>query len=183
MFSFDDKAYDIGLHDKVLIALPGLTPEAREFAARQRIRVLESLELERFLAQSVFPQPPLETEAKVERKPFQFKSKSDLVNHFRSLGYEVKETARITGRSGAEHQIDILASKDDGIMIHRLIIGIEVSDQPIGIDRVFDFDDKAYDSGILEKVLIAVPGLTEEASRFARRQQIRVFETERLEPD
>jgi hypothetical protein len=183
VFNFDDKAYDVGLHDKVLIALPGLTPEAREFAARQRIRVLESLDLERFLAQSILPQPALEAEAEVERKPLQFKSRSDLANYFRSLGYEVKENTQIAGRSGAEHQINILASKDDGIMIHRLIIGIEVSDQPIGIGRVFDFDDKAYDSGIMEKILVAVPGLTEEASRFAQRQGVRVFEAETLELD
>ena len=46
---------------------------------------------------------------------------------------------------------------------------------------MFVFDDKAYDSGILDKILIAVPGLTEEASRFAQRQNIKVFETSALE--
>jgi hypothetical protein len=77
--------------------------------------------------------------------------------------------------------VDILATRDDGIMMHKLIIGIEVSDKPIDIGRVFDFDVKAYDSGILYKILIAVPGLTGEASRFAQRQSIKVFETPALE--
>ena len=46
MFGFDDKAYDIGIMDKVLIAIPGLSREARQFAQRQKIRVFEVKELE-----------------------------------------------------------------------------------------------------------------------------------------
>jgi len=183
VFSFDDKAYDTGFYDKVLIAIPGVTPEARQFAARQRIRVLESADLEAFLARDIFPAPLPEVEVEMERKPFQFKSKSELVSCLCSRGYEVKEGARITGRSEAEHTIDILATKDDGIMVHNIIIGIEASDKPIGINKVFDFDDKAYDTGIHDKILVAVPGLSREAMRFARRQRIKVFEAETLEPE
>lgn len=183
VFDFDDKAYDSGLHDKMLIAIPGLTPEASRFAARQRIRVLESQDLQLFLDQSILPRlvAEAEAEAEVEMKPLQFKSKSGLVDYFRSLGYKVEENASITGRSGAKHQIDILASRDDGIMLCRVIIGIEASDKPVGIDKVFDFDDKAYDSGIRDKILIVVPDLTEEASRFAQRQGIKVFAAPKLE--
>jgi hypothetical protein len=68
-------------------------------------------------------------------------------------------------------------------MVHSIIIGVEVSDKPIGIDRVFDFDDKAYDTGIHDKILIAVPGLSREAMRFAQRQRIKVFEAQTLEPE
>ena len=183
VFSLDDKAYDTGFYDKVLIAIPGVTPEARQFAARQRIRVLESADLEAFLARDIFPAPLPEVEVEMERKPFQFKSKSELVSCLRSRGYKVKEGARITGRSEAEHTVDILATRDDGIMVHNIIIGVEVSDKPIGIDKVFDFDDKAYDTGIHDKILVAVPGLSREAMRFAQRQRIKVFEAETLEPE
>ncbi len=183
VFSFDNKAYDTGLYDKVLIAIPGVTPEAKQFAARQRIRVLESAHLEAFLARDIFPAPLQEVEVEMERKPFQFKSKSELVSCLRSRGYEVKEGARITGRSEAEHTIDILATRDDGIIVHNIIIGVEVSDKPIGINKVFDFDDKAYDTGIHDKILVAVPGLSREAMRFAQRQRIKVFEAETLEPE
>jgi hypothetical protein len=187
VFDFDDKAYDSGLHDKVLIAIPGLTQEASRFAARQRIRVLETQDLELFLVRSIFP-PPLgeaeaeaEAEAELETKPLQFKSRSGLIDYLRSLGYEVEQKTKIVGRSGAEHQIDFLASRDDGIMLCKVIIGIEESDKPVDIDKVFDFDDKAYDSNIRDKILIVVPGLTEEASRFAQRQGIKVFEAPELE--
>jgi len=50
------------------------------------------------------------------------------------------------------------------------------------LDRVFDFDDRAYDAGIMDKVLVVVPGLTGEAMQFAKRQSIRVFEVKQLEP-
>lgn len=116
-------------------------------------------------------------------EPFQFKSRSHLVSHLQSLGYEVKPNAKVEGKSGAEHEIDILATRDDGIVVHNIAIGVEVADKPIGLDRVFGFDDKAYDIGILDKVLIAVPGLTREASRFAERQRVRVFEVPALEPE
>ena len=35
----------------------------------------------------------------------------------------------------------------------------------------------------MDKVFIAIPGLTREAIQFAERQGIRVFEVERLEPE
>ncbi len=177
IFDFDDKAYDIGIHDKLLVVVPGLRTEAEKFASLQRIKVLEVKDLETMLASGV-PQPSKE----VKREPFEFKSKSELMEYLKQLGYEVKENAEVKGRSGAAHNIDILATKDDGIIIHHIAIGIEVAGEPVGLDKVFDFDNKAYDIGILDKVFIAVPGLTNEASQFAQRQRIRVFEVKGLEP-
>ena len=86
------------------------------------------------------------------------------------------------GKSGADHTIDILATKDDGIIVHHIAIGIEVGEEPVELDKVFDFDDKAYDIGILDKAIVAVPQLTNEARQFAQRQRIRVFEVKALEP-
>jgi len=182
VFDFDDKAYDSGIHHKVLVAIPGVSEEASRFAARQRIKVLEPADLEVFLARSIFPPLAQEIGTEVEKGPFQFKSKSGLIDYLQSHDYEVKQNARVKGRSKAKHTFDLVATRDAGIMVHNIAIGIEVSDKPIGLDRVFDFDDKAYDSGIPDKVLIAVPSLTEEASHFAQRQRIRVFEAEAIEP-
>jgi hypothetical protein len=176
IFDFDDKAYDSGIHDKILVVLPGLHREAEKFASQQRIKVLEVRDLETVLASTAQPVK----EAK--REPFEFESKSKLIKYLKRQGYEVKENATLKGRSGAEHSIDILATSDDGIVIHHIAIGIEVAAEPIGLDKVFDFDDKAYDIGILDKVFIAVPGLSPEAKQFAQRQRIRVFEVEALEP-
>jgi hypothetical protein len=177
IFDFDDKAYDIGIHDKILIVIPSLGGEAKNFANQQRIKVLEVKDLETVLA-SAAPQPIEE----VKRERFQFRSKSQLIEYLKQLAYDVKENAEVQGRSGATHRLDILATKDDGIVYHNIAIGIEVSKEPVELDKVFDFDNKAYDIGIQDKVFIAVPGLTEEASQFAQRQRIKVFEVRELEP-
>ncbi len=180
VFNFDNKAYDIGIHDKVLITIPEASAEASEFAARQRIKLLDPEGLEAFLASSMPSQPS--QKAEMEKKPFQFKSRSHLISYLQSQGYEVKPRTTMKGSSGAEHEIDILATRDDGIVVHNIAIGIEVAEKKIGLNQVFDFDDKAYDCSIPDKVLIAVPGLTKEASRFAERQRIKVFEAKEVEP-
>ena len=76
----------------------------------------------------------------------------------------------------------MLATRDDGIVVHHIAIGVEVAEGPIELDKVFDFDDKAYDIGILDKIFIGVPGLSREAKQFAKRQKIRVFEVKEVEP-
>jgi hypothetical protein len=175
ILDFDVKAYDSGIHDKILIIIPELGEEAKKFASYQKIKVLEPRDMEIVLAGS--PQPGQE----IVKEPFEFKSKSQLIQYLEKQGYSVKENAEVKGRSGAAHNIDILATKDEGIITHRLAIGIGVNEKTMGLNRVFDFDDKAYDAGILDKVFIAIPGLTKEAMQFARRQGIRVFEVRQLE--
>ena len=174
VLDFDVKAYDSGIHDKLLIIIPELGEEARKFATFQRIRVLEPRDMEVVLTGKL--QPARET----VKEPFQFKSKSHLIEYLEKQGYKIKEKAEIKGRSGAPHSIDILATKDEGIITHRIAIGIEKDAAPMGLGKVFDFDDKAYDAGILDKVFVAVPGLTKEAMQFAKRQGIRVFEVSEL---
>lgn len=176
ILDFDVKAYDSGIHDKIMIIIPGLGEEAAKFASYQRIKVLEPKDLEIVLTAS--PQPGRE----IVKEPFEFKSKSQLIQYLEKQGYRVREDAEVQGRSGTAHNIDILATRDEGIITHRVAIGIEVDEKPMGLNRVFDFDDKAYDAGILDKVLVAVPGLSKEARQFAKRQGMRVFEVEQLEP-
>ena len=178
VLDFDVKAYDSGFHNKVLIVLPELGEEAKKFAQLQRIEILEPKELERVLARGV-PRAAV----KIEKEPFEFKSKAQLVQYLERQGYTVKKNAKVEGRSGAEHSIDILATRDEGIITHRIAIDVQVAEKPIGLDKVFKFDDKAYDAGILDKVVIGVPGLTREARQFAWHQGTAVFETGQLEPE
>ena len=60
VFSFDDRAYDAGIPDKVFIAVPGLTKEARAFARRQRIKVFEVSQLEPAGPEQPAPEQPAE---------------------------------------------------------------------------------------------------------------------------
>ncbi|MBN1862344.1 MAG: restriction endonuclease [Dehalococcoidales bacterium] len=176
VFEFDDKAYDTGVHEKVLLVSSPLEKEAEAFAGHQKIKVLGLGDLEAALAKAT-PQP----EVAAEPEPFTFSSKEYLLEYLKRNGYQVTENATASGKSGAEHDIDILATRDDGIVEHRIAIGIEVGDKPIALGKVFDFDDKAYDIGIHDKVFIASPGLSREARQFTERQRIKVFEVEKLD--
>ena len=175
IMDFDVKAFDSGFHDKVLVIIPQLGEEAQKFASYHGIKVLEPKDLDMVLSGS--PQAAPE----IVKERFEFKSKPQLIEYLKKQGYRIKENAEVKGRSGATHTMDILATKDEGIINHRIAIGIEEADRPMGLDRVFDFDDKAYDTGIMDKVLVAVPGLSDEAMQFAKRQGIRVFEVKRVE--
>jgi general secretion pathway protein E len=104
------------------------------------------------------------------------------VDYLKKRGYEAEQYAVMRGKSGADHTFDMLATRDDGLTLHRIAIGIEVSDAAVKLDRVFEFDDKAYDCSIQDKVLIVVPVLGPEGKRFAERQKIRVFEAKAIEP-
>ena len=177
VFSFDDKAYDCGIHDKILVVLPQMRKEAEALAEQQRIKVIQSWDLESVLGLNL-PR----VEAPVVEESFKFTSKSSLVEYLEKRSYEVEQYAVVRGKSGADHTFDLLATRDDGITLHRIAMGIEVSDTPVGLDKVFAFDDKAYDCTILNKVLVAVPGLSGEGKRFAERQRMIVFEAPALEP-
>jgi hypothetical protein len=176
ILDFDVKAYDSGIHNKVLIIIPELGEEAEKFARYHNIKVLEPRDLETVLTGG--PQPNWE---KV-KEPFEYRSKSHLIQYLEKQGYRVSKNAEVKGRSGAAHNIDILATKDEGIITHRIAIHTKVDKKPMGLEKVFEFDDRAYDAGIMDEVLIAVPGLTKEAAQFAQRQGIRVFEVGQLEP-
>ncbi len=177
IFGFDDKVYDIGIQDKIMIVLPALENEAERFASQQKIKVLEVRDLETVLSSGI---PALG--GAPEKESFEFKSKSQLTEFLKHRGYEVNENAVMRGRSGAEHTIDMLATRDDGIIIHHIAIGFGVAKDSIGLERLFDFDDKTYDIGIRSKAFIAIPGLTKEARQFAQRQHITVFEVPEIEP-
>lgn len=174
ILDFDVKAYDGGMHNKVMIIIPKLGEEAEKFASHQRIKVFEPKDLETLLSAR-----PRASHAGA-KEHFEFKSKSQLIQYLEKQGYKVKENAEVKGRSGATHTVDVLATKEEGIITHIIAIAMEGTEGPMGLGKVFDFDDKAYDAGISDKVFIAAPGLTKEARQFAQRQGIRVFEVQRL---
>ena len=88
---------------------------------------------------------------------FEFQPKPQFIDLLRQHGYEVTENARVKGRSGAEHCMDMLATRDDGVVTHSIAIGVEIARHKVGLDRILDFDVKAYDSGIHDKILIIIP--------------------------
>ena len=173
VFRFDNKAYDLGIHDKILLAMPGLNSEARQFAQRQRIKSFNADELETFLKGAADNLP-----AKVNKKPFSFESRKQLLKYLHGQGYRTEEKARIRGRSGAEYTMDIIAYYDDGLFTHTISIGILVDPKGVSLEAVSAYDTKAYDIGIHDKILLASPGLAKEAQQFAEQQKIKIINVE-----
>ncbi len=170
VFAFDDKVYDLGINDKVLLVSPRLNAEARQYAQRQRIKVFGDKELETFLA-SAIPS----ARQQMNHKPFKFDTRAKLSKYLESLGYRVEEKAKVQGRSGTEHIMDILASYDNGFVTNTIGIDIITANDKIGMDAVASFDTKAYDLGIHHKVLLVSPGLSQEANKLAQYQKITVI--------
>ncbi len=171
VFRFDNKVYDLGIHDKVLLAMPSINSEARQFARRQRINAFDLHELEKFFkgVSSLPPHPVVEI-------PFHYESKSKLLEYLRKQGYRTEQNAKIPGRSGAEYNIDILAYFDDGLFTHTISIGVLTAEKEVSLDAISAYDTKAYDVGIHEKILLVYPALSAEASRFALQQRIKIIE-------
>jgi len=168
-FAFDDKCYDCGIKDKILIALPQPDSMTTRFAQGQRIRLFDSESLEKFLA-SPPPTPP------AQEGTLNWETKSQVLESLTSLGYNLEENARIQGRSGAEYTFDVLASLDDGLMVHRIGMDTMTDKKEVSLSQVSLFDTKAYDAGIQEKVLLISGVLTPEARQFAEQQRIKIIE-------
>ena len=97
-------------------------------------------------------------------------------------GYAITEGAKLSGKSGIEHTFDILARKDDGFTSYNVAVGIvAVGDKDGGADSIFSLANKAYDCGILDRILITVPDLSEQMKQLAGKQRIKVIDGERIE--
>jgi hypothetical protein len=171
VFAFDNKVYDLGIHDKVLLVVPRLSAEAAQFARQQRIKVIEEKDIE-----LVLKTPPSSAEKPAGNRPFVFETKAKLLEHLKNSGYRFEEKAKIMGRSGVEHVFDILAVNNDGIINHTLAINILIDQKEISFNTVSSFDTRAYDVGIHDKLLLACPGLSQEARQFAQYQRIKTIE-------
>jgi general secretion pathway protein E len=121
----------------------------------------------------------------VQGKAHQLEMGSDLKNeveaYLQKLGYEVAQGAKLTGKSGVEHVFDMLARKDDGFTINTMAICFAAGgDREVEVGTIFRFANKAYDTGILARILISVTGVSQEAKQLAQKQRIKVIEKEQV---
>jgi general secretion pathway protein E len=168
IFSLANKAYDCGILDRILIAIPELGQEMKQLARKQRIKVIDGERIEQLF--SLKARPPVRPE-----EPVRFGTKADLVKSLAERGYGVKEKARVKGRSGIEYTFDILARSKDDQVEHRLAIDFLNGDKEVTLEQVMLFDTKAYEAGVDEKVIVVSADPSPEAQQFARHQQIKVF--------
>jgi general secretion pathway protein E len=102
---------------------------------------------------------------------------SQFAQRLKLLGYEMATDAKVKGSSGTEHTFSLMADKDDGFFNYKVVIGSSVSQrEEVGLGAVFNFDEKANDAGLPDRVFIAIPKLGSMAANFAQQERIKVFD-------
>jgi general secretion pathway protein E len=170
IFNFANKAYDSNIKNRVLVAVPRISPETQRLAGVQRIKVVDEEKIESLIEET--------REKEIKTGPsFRFKTKTQLIESLTKLGYKVEEKAKIKGRSGVEYQYDILAVGNSNRIGHSLGIDIMSGEELVGLDKVALFDTKAYDTAIDDKVLgLMKVNLSPEAKQFVNHQGIKLLE-------
>ena len=169
IFSLANKAFDTGINNRLLIAIPTFNEKSKQLATKQRIKVIDGQSVGSLLA----AKPKKSAKSDV---PLNFETPSQLMESLANRGYTVEEKGIIKGKSGIEYTFDILAHGDGDQVNHTLVVDYLLSKNEIGLEQVSLFDTKAYDAGVDAKVLIVSPGMTPEAKQFAQHQHIRVLE-------
>jgi len=168
IFTLANKAYDCGILDRILVAVPDLSQEAKELARKQRITVVNGEQIGQLLAAK--PELPVKVDA-----PLTLETKEELVKALTDRGYQVKKRIKIKGRSGNDYVFDILARTENGQVEHMLGIDFLDGDKEVSLDQVMLFDTKAYEVGLDEKIIVVSKDLSPEAQQFARHQGIKVL--------
>ena len=177
IFSFDEKTTDVGIPDKVFIAIPKLGTMATNFARQQNIKVFDEASLNDF-SNAAAP-----AAAAKQRKPIEFSNRAQLLKSLTEHGYRVEEQVKVKGMSGTEHNFDILAYNGDDLITQPLSIDFISADDEIGIEPVASLDAKLHDTGIIRGVLVASPKLNDEARQFADEKQIKVIAADKKASD
>jgi hypothetical protein len=168
--------------------VPGFTSEAMKFAERQGIRVYRLEDLRALLN---WKNQETEIIAVKREQKSAAPDQTDLTKLgprgwlkwlLEKRGYHVAEKLKVTGRSGAEHILDMYAEKDDGIINHKLAACVIINEEAStnDVNEVIQFDTAAYDARISDKIIISVPRLSKEAKQFADYQRIKVIEAKEL---
>jgi general secretion pathway protein E len=168
IFGLANKAYDCGILDRIVVAIPRFSDEAKQLARKQRIKVIDGEQIGQL--STLKPGKPVKLQ-----EPGRLETKEEVVRSLARRGYEVKEKAKIKGRSGIQYTFDILAHAEEGQVERRLGIDFLNGDKEVGLEQVMLFDTKAYEVGIDEKVILVVVELSPEAKQFAEHQHIKVF--------
>ncbi len=90
------------------------------------------------------------------------------------LGYG--SSCRVQGKSGVNHQIDILTSHSDGIHSYRTAIECKYWKDKIDKDIVMKVAEIIADAGIEKGVIVSKNGFTKDGAEFAKYKNIGIVE-------
>ena len=109
------------------------------------------------------------------------KLRTQVREYLQKQGYEVTEGAKLLGKSGIEHTFDMLARRGDSFTSYIIAVCITAGgDRELEVGTISSYANKSYYTGILDRVLIAVPELGQEAKKLAQKQRIKIIDGEQM---
>jgi general secretion pathway protein E len=169
IFTLANKAFDTGINNRLLIAVPAFSEKSKQLATKQRIKVIDGSSIGSLLSTKSMNRAAIDL-------PLKFDTTADFVQSLVLRGYKVEERGKIRGKSGIEYTFDVVAYTEGDQVTNFLAIDFIRSNEDVGLDQVSLFDTKAFDAGVDSKIIVVSPGLTPEARQFAQHQRIRILE-------
>lgn len=114
----------------------------------------------------------------------ELKPKRLLVESLSKAGYQTASPAKVTGKSGREHGLDIYAFKKSGALTYKLAIDIaynEENEGGVSETEVLKLCAKATDIDAQKAILIAMPQISRHALPFAEQYSVTVIEAKDLD--
>jgi hypothetical protein len=90
-------------------------------------------------------------------------------------------SCKVKGKSGVDHQIDVLTSHSDGIHTYRTAIECKFWENSINKDIVMKVAEIIKDAGINKGVVVSKKGFTEDGILFAQHKNIGLVELREIE--
>lgn len=103
-----------------------------------------------------------------------------LVELFRRMGYDATHNTKKVGRSGAEHQIDLLAQYRCPLHTSQVIVEAKSYDLPIDKDRIMKLIQIVDDLGADRGVIVTTSYFTPEAIKTAKGHNVELWNREQL---
>ena len=100
---------------------------------------------------------------------------------FQLNGYKTKRNVILEGRSGGEHEIDILAEKTDNITTHRIMVECKAWNKPIEKDVVSKVDYIMRDLGLNKAIIVSLKGWRIGAEKTAKELGIELWGRDEIE--
>ena len=91
------------------------------------------------------------------------------------------KNCKVTGKSGVEHQIDVLTNHSDGIHIYKTGIECKYWDKTVNKDIIMKVAEVIEDAGINKGVIVSKKGFTVDAIAFAKYRNIGLVELREIE--
>ena len=103
-----------------------------------------------------------------------------IAEFLRTHGYAVSTNVVREGRSGARHELDVVAEKHDGLTSFQLVVECKAWESPIDKDVVYKLASELSDLGAAKGVIAALSGWTVQAAQAADQAHIEMWGPEEL---